>query len=174
MSIRKSLTLSAAFFVSVAMASPVLAQPAPDASIVAGASVADPNGGAVGTIASVDGDFVVLKTDRHEVRLPKASFAAAETGLVMAMTQAEVNAAVEQSLAQQGPVLSIGATVRDTGGGIVGTVESFDDQFATIKLANNTVRLPVGAFGRGTDGPVIAMTAAELEAAAGGGAAPTQ
>jgi preprotein translocase subunit YajC len=171
MIIRNRFVLSTALFASMAFAAPALAQPAPDAAITVGVAVSDPQGGAVGTIAAVDGDFVTLKTDRHEVRLPKASFAAgAETGLVMGMTQAEVNAAVEQSLADLGPVLAVGATVRDTAGGVVGTVESFDEEFATIKLSTNRVRLPVTAFGRGAQGPVIAMTAAELEAAAGGGA----
>ena len=75
---------------------PAAAQTAPAAAgFTAGAKVADTAGGEVGTITSVDGDFVILKTDKHEVRLPKTSFTAHEGGFIMAMTRDQVNACVE-------------------------------------------------------------------------------
>lgn len=164
--------LAAAAAALVAFAAPASAQEAEAAQaaqIQAGATVSDTEGGEVGTITSVDGDFVILRTDRHEVRLPAASFAAGENGFVMAMTRAQVNEAVERELANQGPVAAAGATVHDTAGEIVGTVTEADDQHATVRLrSERLVRLPLTAFARGPNGPVIAMSAAELEAAAGG------
>lgn len=156
---------------AAAAAVPAVAQTAPapvpaaSAAITAGAKVSDTQGGAVGTVASVDGDFVVLKTDRHEVRLPTSSFTKVDDGFIIAMTQAQVNAAVEQSQASVGDVVTVGAMVHDTSGGMVGTIDATDAQFATVKLAGGSlVKLPVTAFGKGISGPVIGMSAAELQA----------
>src|SRR5688500_7539626 len=74
-----------------------------------GAKVVDTSGAEVGTITKVDGDNLIVKTDKHEVALPRASFAAGEKGLLFALTQAQLNAEVEKALAAQGPVLSVGA-----------------------------------------------------------------
>jgi preprotein translocase subunit YajC len=154
-----------------AFAAPVSAQDAaaPTAQIQAGAKVSDTEGGEVGTITSIDGDFVILRTDRHEVRLPATSFAVGDNGFVMAMTRAQVNEAVERELANQGPVAATGATVHDTSDATVGIITETDDQHATLRLrSDRLVRLPLTAFARGPNGPVIAMSATELEAAAGG------
>lgn len=149
--------------------------PAVPVELAAGVTVTDTAEGEVGTITAVEGDFVIVKTDKYDVRLPKASFTTTPDGAIIALTRAQLNAGVEQAMAQTGPVLAMGATVRDTAGAVVGTVEEFDEQFATIKLASSTqVRLPVDAFARGQQGPIIAMTAAELEAAASGASASTQ
>jgi preprotein translocase subunit YajC len=135
-----------------------------------GAKVVDTAGAEVGTVTKVDGDNLIVKTDKHEVALPRSSFAAGEKGLLFALTQAQLNAEVEKSLAAQGPLLSVGATVYDPQGGVVGTVESFDDKLATVKLSKISVQLPVEAFVRGPSGPMIGETAASLEAKAAGSA----
>ena len=142
---------------------PALAQ---TASIAAGAKVGDPAGGAVGTIVSADAGYGVVKTDKHEVRLPATSFTKVDSGYIIAMTQAELNAAVEKSLAEAASAIAVGATVRDPQGGVVGTIEALDEQFATVKLAKIAVKLPRTAFAVGPEGPVIGNTAAELEAQA--------
>ncbi len=155
-------TLSAAL-----LAAPVPAAAQADANFSAGAKVSDTQSGEVGTITSVDGDFVILKTDKHEVRLPKTSFTAHQGGFIMAMTRAQVNAAVEQTQAQAASTLVAGALVHGNEGGTVGTIDAIDDQFATIKLTSGKlVRLPRGAIAAGTNGALIGMTVAELEAAA--------
>lgn len=148
---------------------PAAAQTAPAAAgFSAGVKVNDTAGGEVGTIASVDGDYVVLKTDKHEVRLPKTSFTAHEGGFIMGMTRDQLNAAVEQSLASAAEKIVVGATVSGAQGAAVGTIDALDDQYATIKLASGKlVRLPRSGLAPGPNGAVIGMTVAELEAAAG-------
>jgi preprotein translocase subunit YajC len=61
-----------------------------------------------------------------------------------------------------------GATVSDTAGGQVGTIESVNGDLAVVSTGTNKVSLPVSAFGQGAKGPVIAMTKAQLDAAASG------
>jgi preprotein translocase subunit YajC len=162
---------------SLAAAAATLPAAALAQTMTVGAKVADTAGGAVGTIIKVDGANVILKTDKHEVQLPAASFTAVEDGYIMAMTQAEVNAAVDQTLAQAAQAMTVGALVKDTAGGTVGTIEAIDDQYVTVKLSKSAVKLPRTAFAPTPTGPVIGMTAAELEAqvaAAASAGAPTE
>ncbi len=139
-----------------------------------GAKVLDTSGGTVGTIESVDGDFVVLATSKSKVRLPKTSFAMGPNGPVIAMTAAQVDAAVAQAApspqaSAAKPTVAEGATVADMQGGSVGTISTVDAQFATVQLTSGgKVRLPINAFGAGSNGGLrIAMTAQQLSAAAG-------
>lgn len=164
----RQLMLASAVGAAVAFSAPVLAQ------IAAGTAVSDPQGGAVGTITAVDGEFVTLKTDRHEVRLPSSSFAKGDKGYVMGMTQADLNAAVDKTMAEANAKMVVGASVKGSAGASVGTIEAIDDQFVTVALAggDQKVRLPRTAVAATPDGPAIGMTADQLKAAAGG--APAQ
>jgi hypothetical protein len=65
------------------------------AEVRPGMQVVDPAGAPVGTVAAVKGDALVLKTDKHEVQLPLASFTASEGKLFFGMTAAELNAATD-------------------------------------------------------------------------------
>jgi Cu/Zn superoxide dismutase len=163
---------------AAAFAIPATAQTAsPAAKVVVGAAVSDTAGNAVGTIEEVSGDLAVLSTGTHKVSLPISSFGAGEKGPVLAMTKAEVDAAASGAAAanQAELVASItkGAEVTDTAGAKVGTIEAVEGEFATIATTNCKVRLPISAFAKGANGPVIAMSAAELDAAAKSAAAPT-
>ena len=169
-------TLPAALLIGGAAAAPAFAQAAAPAAPAAaaqaapsvGAQVKDTNGGEVGTITKVDGQFVILKTDRHEVRLPVASFTAHEGHFLMAMTRDQLNAEVDKTLAAANAKLVAGATVTGSQGGNVGTIEAIDAQYVTVKLTSGKlVRLPRSAIAPGPNGGVIGMTVAQLEAAAG-------
>lgn len=148
------------------------AQPAPPAApvkaeLAAGAQVRDTSGGEVGTITKVDGQFVILRTDKHEVRLPVASFTAHEGHFLMAMTRDQLNAEVDKTKAAASANLAAGATVVGSQGAAVGTVSAIDSEFVTLKLSSGKlVRLPRNAVAANATGGVIGMTAAELEAAA--------
>jgi preprotein translocase subunit YajC len=156
--------LTSLLLAAAAAAAPAQAQT--PVAIAAGAKVVDTTGAEVGTVTKLDGDNLIVKTDKHEVALPRTSFTATDKGLLFGLTQAQLNAEVEKAVAAQGPLLSVGATVYDPQGGVVGTVESFDAQFATVKLPNRSVQLPVEAFARGPNGPLIGESAASLEAKA--------
>jgi preprotein translocase subunit YajC len=171
MSFSRKLLLSAvpaALLASTAAAQPA---PAPQAAasprIDAGAQVVDTKGGDIGTVTKVDGQFVVLRTDKHEARLPVASFTPHEGKLVMAMTRDELNAEIEKTMTAAAAKLAEGASVNGSQGSLVGTVEKLEEGFVTLKLTSGTlVRLPRSGIAAGANGAVIGMTAAELEAAA--------
>lgn len=58
-----------------------------------------------------------------------------------------------------------GSPVRDPEGGLVGTVESVDEEGAIVSTGRTRARLPFSSFGRNDRGLVISLTRAELEAA---------
>jgi preprotein translocase subunit YajC len=172
---RYRLLISPLALAAAASAVPALAQaqapaPAPAASAVAGfnvgATVKDTAGGVVGTVSKVDAQNVTLKTDKHEVPIPRSSFTATKDGLLFGMTRDQFNAAVDAQLAAAQAKMVVGATVVGSAGASVGTIEAMDDQYVTIKLTSgSSVRLPRASVGAGPNGPVIGMTAADLEAA---------
>jgi hypothetical protein len=157
------------------------------ATVSQGAAVYDTQGGSVGTVESVNGDMVVLATQKSKVQLPMSSFASGAKGPVIGMTAAQLDQAAAQaspagSGTQGGATgagaapgasakanVTQGAAVSDTQGGAVGTVSEVDAQFATVTLTTGgKVRLPISAFGAGANGGLrVAMSAAQLSAAAG-------
>lgn len=147
------------------------------APVAAGMAVKDTQGGDVGTVVSTDGQFIVIKTDKHEARLPVASFTPHDGALLFGMSRDALNAEIEKSLAAGSAKIAAGATVTGTGGATVGTIAAVDAQSVTIKLASgNLVRVPRSGVAPGPNGVVVGTTAAQLEAAAkqpagaGGGA----
>jgi preprotein translocase subunit YajC len=166
MNIKSKIILSALGLAIAVPAIPAAAQQAGGA-IAAGAAIKDGQGGDVGTVARVDGDFYVVKTDKHEVRLPKTSFTAANGALLFGMTREQLNAAVDQQVAAAQAAVTVGAAVSGSGGTPVGTVSAVDAQYVTLKLkAGGSVRLPRSGVAPGANGLVVGATAAELEAAA--------
>jgi len=158
-------------FVSVSLAlaaplTPALAQAA--GGFAAGTQVTDANGGMVGTVTAVNGDVVTIKTDRLETNLSKSSFAEKDGKLVIGMTQAQLNAAIEKDKAAAEASLAVGSPVKDSTGAAAGTIDAIDADFVTIKLASGkSVRLPRAGIAGSAGGAVIGVTAAELEAHAG-------
>ncbi|WP_156257024.1 hypothetical protein [Sandarakinorhabdus oryzae] len=73
------------------------------------------------------------------------------------------------ALAVAGPALAgitVGATVKDTSGGIVGTIVSTADGNAVVDTGTNKVTIPLTSFGDRPEGPLLAMTKSQLDAAA--------
>ena len=158
----KTITSSLAF-VSLALAVPLTSA----AAQTPGMQVVDTSGGAVGSVVSVDGDTVVINTGKHQVALPKASFTVHEGKLLFGMTQAQLNAETEKSLAAAAASIAAGATEKGTGGAVVGTIDAVDAETVTIKLQSGSlIRVPRSGVAAGSDGVVVGLTAAELEAQA--------
>ena len=160
----KFVLLSALGLAVAAPLAPAAAQ-AP-ASISVGMQVVDASGGPVGTVKSVQGDNILVKTDRHEALLPKNSFTPAEGKLLFGMTQAQLNAEIEKGLAAADASIAAGATVKGAGGATVGTIDTATADAVTITLASGTkVQLARTAVRGNADGTVtIGLSAEQLEA----------
>jgi preprotein translocase subunit YajC len=143
---------------------PAMAQPA--APISVGMQVTDPSGAPVGTVTAVQGSNLVVKTDKHEVALPKASFTPNEGKLLFGMTQAQLNAEVEKSLVAADAAIVAGATVKGLQGTSIGTLDKVEADAVTIKLASGQqVRVPRSGIRGNADGSVtVGLTAEQLEA----------
>lgn len=60
---------------------------------------------------------------------------------------------------------TVGATVYGAAGTPVGTIKAMDAQFVTLTTEKGEVKLPVTGVGPGLKGPVIGLTAEQLDAA---------
>lgn len=134
-------------------------------SISVGMQVVDATGGAVGAVSSVTGDNLVVKTDKHEVQIPKTSFTVSEGKLLFGMTQAQLNAEVERGLMASNAAIVAGATVKGTGGTPVGQIDAVADGKVTIALTSGQkIQLSQDALRGNTDGTVtIGYTAQQLQ-----------
>jgi hypothetical protein len=154
--------VAAAIGVSVPLA-PAAAQA--QAGISIGMQVVDPAGATVGSVSALKGDNLVLKTDKHEVQLPKTSFRVDQGKLLFGMTQAQLNAEIEKSLTAAGASVVAGATVNGIGGTPVGKIDAIADGKATIALtAGQKIQVPQDALRGNPDGTVtIGYTSAQLQ-----------
>jgi preprotein translocase subunit YajC len=165
------LAITSLVFVSMTFVVPL----APSVAQTAGMQVVDTGGGSVGTVVRVDGDNVVIKTDKHQVALPKTSFTTHDGKLLFGMTQAQLNAETEKSLAEAEASIAAGATVKGTAGAVVGTIDTVDSESVTIKLQSGSlIRVPRSGVAAGGDGVVVGLTAEELEAQVSASATPAQ
>ena len=156
---------------SVVVDRPPAAAPAPAITIATtlgvGMAVVDSQGAAVGTITAVAGDSVTVKTDKHQAQLPKSSLTLSDGKALFGLTQAQLNASVEQSQAATAmAALKVGAPVKGTGGASVGTIDAVDAANVTIRLASGLrISIPRSGIAPAADGGgTIGITAAELEA----------
>ena len=155
------------------LTTPALAQ---KAGVEPGMQVVDTAGNPVGVITSMKDANVVLKTDKHEVQLPAASFTPSNGKLLFGMTEAQVDAAAEQAVADSQAAIKPGAEVYGMGGALAGTIDSMDDQYVTIKLTTEElVRVPKSGVAAANGKVVVGATAAQLKAgAAQASATPTK
>lgn len=145
------------------------------APVTVGATVYDPNGGVVGTVEAVNGDVATVTTGTNKVGLPVSAFGSGAKGPVIAMTRDQLDAAAAgakaDAQAQLKAQLAPGATLYDTAGQPVGTIDASDDSFVTLAVDGQKVKIPTNAVTKGDKGAVIGMTAAQLKAAAAANAA---
>ncbi len=138
-------------------------QAAPAISV--GMAVVDDAGAPVGQVESVEGGDVLVRTDRHQARIPRASLRLNRGRLVLSMTRAQLNAAVDR-LAPSPVMVELvpGVTVRGTGGVVAGTIESVAEDHVILRLVSGVaVRLPRSSVGADAEGGIISVTAAELQ-----------
>lgn len=149
---------------------------AASANVAAGATVYDTSGGVIGTVASVNGDVVVIDTGTHKAGVPMTSIGKGAKGPTMAMTKTQLDAAAaqqqQQAQAQVQQSLVAGAQVKSLNGtAVVGTVKSADAQFVTLTTPKGEVKLPTSGFSMGPSGLIVGLTAQQFDAAVSGAAA---
>jgi hypothetical protein len=131
--------------------------------IAAGMEVVDRAGNPVAQVDSVDGDFLVVRTDRHPARLPRSSFTPYQGKLLFGMTRDQLNAEIERDVAAAQARIAPGAPVRGTGGAVAGTIETVGQDYVVVRLVSGEkVRLPRTSLAPGPDGAVMGVTAAQL------------
>jgi hypothetical protein len=163
MSFRKRTLFACAAAIATMAISLDAAAAATPAEVHPGMQVVDPSGGAVGTVAAINGDNLVLKTSKHEVALPTASFTVDQGKLIFGMTAAQLDAAADQQAAASSAAVVAGAQVFGSDGSAAGTVEAVDDSFVTIKLTGGQlVRLARGSVSGSDKGVLLGMTTAKL------------
>lgn len=103
-----------------------------------GAKVFDPQGEEVGSIEKIDPAGAVVFTGTKRATLPLAAFASNDKGLLISMSQAELNSAVaaaeshtDTSIANK---LNTGAAIKSKDGVAVGTVKAIEGENVTITL----------------------------------------
>jgi len=163
-------------------ATPALAQDAPGRTAIvtpvaapptAGATVYDPAGGVVGTIASITGDMAVIDTGTNKIGYPMASIGTGANGPTIALTKVALDASYAEQKAKAAAELTAklapGTAVRSrNGSATVGTIKAVDAEFVTLTAANGDVRLPKSSFSLDQLGVIIGFTAEEFAAAIAG------
>lgn len=158
----KSVFLGLAFSVSTVAAH---AAPAPtQAAVGVGTEVVDTAGKPVGSVISMSGGYYVVRTDRHEARLPTASFTPHEGMLIFGLSREQLNAEVEKALAAAQAQVTKGAAVMGSGGVLAGTIEAVDAGFLTLRTPDGKLlRLPRSAVAPAPEGLRMAITTEELQ-----------
>ena len=143
----------------------VLAVAASAAAQSVGMQIVDTNGAPVGTVVALNGDNLKVKTDKHEVLLPKSSFTADSGKLLFAMTQAQLNAQIENAIAESAKAIKSGAPVIGNGGAAIGKIGTVENDQATIELdTGKKIRVPMSGLRGNADGKVIiGYTAEQLD-----------
>jgi hypothetical protein len=94
---------------------------------------------------------------------PQAAKPATTTTQTTTTTTTQTQAKLKRATAAD---IKTGATVYDLQGGTVGTVESSDAEGVVVSTGKTRAKLGLSGFGVGDKGLTIAMTRAELDAAA--------
>jgi preprotein translocase subunit YajC len=149
-----------------------IALAAPAAAQSVGMQIVDTAGAPVGTVTAIQGDNLLVKTDKHEALLPKASFTLHDGKLLFGLTQAQLDSKIEESAAASQKAIVAGATVNGTGGAAVGKIEAVDNDKVTIALTSGKkIQVPSSGLRGNADGTVaIGYTAEQLDALVNGGA----
>jgi preprotein translocase subunit YajC len=149
--------------ISLVAATPAFAQAAP---IAVGMKVIDTSGAAVGTVTAINGDNVVVRTDKHDAALPKTSFSADGDKLLFGMTQSQLDAEIEKGLAAAQASVAAGASVKGLAGTEIGTIDSVTDTQVVIALpSGKKVGINRTGVAGNPDGTVtIGLTAEQLAA----------
>ncbi|OCC22684.1 hypothetical protein MB02_14735 [Croceicoccus estronivorus] len=136
------------------------------ATLTAGATVYDPQGEVVGTIAEIRDDVVIIDTGTNKATLGAASFADGPNGPMIGATKAELDSAVEAAAAKAAAALDaalqVGAAVRSVDGVALGSVTKLEEGNVVIDYSGKPVTLKREYFATDGQGLIVRFTAQAL------------
>ncbi len=155
--------------IAAALAMAGLSAPA-FAQVSVGATIYGPDGAAVGTVESVDGDIAVVNTGNVTANLPTSVFGEGENGPTIGWNKADleaaVNAANEEAAAALTAALTEGADLYSVDGVLLGKIESIgEDGLVIVALDSGPIALPKDQMAMQADKLTFLATAADVEAA---------
>lgn len=135
-----------------------------------GATIYGPEGEVVGTVESMAGGIVTVDTGMHKAPLPADVFGVGETGPTITVTQAQINAMLDEqiaaALAQRDAMLAPGAMVHTAGELMLGKVKSVDGDDVVVVIETGPVAMKREHFAVDANGALIALfTMEQIEAA---------
>jgi len=136
-----------------------------------GAKVFDPQGAEVGSIEKVDGANAVVYTGTKRATLPLSAFAKNDKGLLISMSQTQLNEAVAAAEAQTTSAMDsklvADAPIKSKDGAAVGKVQKVEGNNVTITMADgNPVTLTKQYLTVGADGTLaLTMNSTEFKSA---------
>lgn len=165
-----ALTFGAMMLVPAAAQAQQAAPTTAAATPTVGATILDSAGVSLGTVDSVTPQAIVINTGTAKVPVPPTSIGKTDKGFAMAMTKADLDAAVAGAQAQAKAAVNAklvpGTAVSTVAGAPLGTIKAADSQYVTLTTAKGDVKLPIAAFSANASGQVItSVTAADLDAA---------
>ena len=155
--------------------------PATTADLVAGAAVRDKAGLQIATVERLEADGAVVRAGDRLAKIPVDAFGKDDGGLLIAITADEFRTAIAQTsvpVPQEQPQVAAataadmapGATVRDSEGVPIGTVDSVVESGVILLTDGRKVKLAVDSLGKDAKGLQIGITASELKAMIGNSA----
>lgn len=157
----KTLFLTAAASAALALPAVASAQLVGDVGVGADIDVATPTDPVDEVVDQVDSTVDTVVDTAEDAADAADVEAQADVG-----AEAQADVAAGPVVAATSADVTAGATVRDTEGEMVGTVESVNANGAVVATGNSRVQIPVSSFGKNEEGLVLAMSKAELDAAA--------
>ncbi|WP_156167445.1 hypothetical protein [Aurantiacibacter marinus] len=146
-------------FAAVAAATTALAAPA--LAQDAGATIMGNDDAAVGAVLSNDGTTIVVDTGSHQVPLGSDAFAEREGVWTLNTTQAELDTAWAQIVADQEAALAaalvVGADIMTSDAQALGTVEEITETGVVLTHADQPMELPLNLFSVSESGALIVL-----------------
>ncbi len=155
--------------VSAALATALLPAAA-FAQVAIGATVYGPQGGEVGTIASVSGGTVMLDTGTYKAPLPENAFGKSDKGPTITVTKAQIDAMMAEQIAaanaKRDVALIPGAVVVTAKGAPAGTIKTVEGDAIVLDSPSGAVALKREHFAVDAQGALMALFTADQIAAA--------
>ena len=142
------------------------------AQIAVGATVYGPQGGEVGTVASVEGGVVTVDTGAHKAPLPESAFGKGDKGPTITVTKAQIDAMMAEqaaaAAAARDAALVAGAAVVTPKGAPAGSVKSIEGDAVVLETPAGAVAFKREHFAVNAQGALMALFTADQIAAAAG------